>query len=79
MQRFGDGGGFLSRSLPTDKGTTHSYNTKYDVLFAPYQLSATAVLEIGVKKGGSIMLWREYFAASTYIYGVSGKLCTLLT
>jgi hypothetical protein len=26
------------------------------------------VLELGVKKGGSIMLWREYFNFETEIY-----------
>lgn len=65
------GGGFSSNSLPTDKGTDHSYNTVYDAIFPVYKDGAAPVslLEIGVKKGGGIKLFREYFPFSARIYG----------
>ena len=63
--------GFYSQQLPTDKQTKHSYaEGVYDKVMAPYQLlPSVGVLEIGVKKGGSIKLWREYFGDSARIFG----------
>jgi hypothetical protein len=62
--------GFLSGAFPTDKDTRHNYTQNYNWLMAPYQETATHVLEVGVKKGGSIKLWREYFSADAMIYGI---------
>ena len=53
-----------------DKDTRHNYTLTYDWLLSPYQTSATHVLEVGVKKGGSIKLWREFFNAGATIVGV---------
>jgi hypothetical protein len=65
------GSGFLSKEFPTDKKSLHSYMDSYDRIMAPYRGTARAtVLEIGVKKGGSIKLWREYFQATAMIYGM---------
>ena len=64
------GGGWLSPSLPTDKATVHSYVRVYDTLLAPLRSSVAAVLEVGVKKGGSLVLWREHFASEARIYGL---------
>ena len=63
--------GPFSKDYPTDKLTNHpSYVALYDMILKPYQQNATAVLEIGVKKGGSLKLWREYFSFQTHIYGI---------
>lgn len=46
----------------TDKETAHSYLSGcYEQLFEPYRESSTAVLEIGVNHGGSVLLWWLYF------------------
>ena len=51
----------LACGLPTDKGTVHSYLPVYDQLFSRYQAKRIDLLEIGVRRGGSLMLWQKYF------------------
>jgi hypothetical protein len=58
----------------TDKNTTHSYLPLYDKLLKKIKYSAKNILEVGIgdfgeKNGGSIKLWRDYFANAT-IYGL---------
>lgn len=53
----------------TDKDTLHSYAEIYEELFAPYRETATSVLEVGVRGGGSLKGWREWFTRA-YIYGI---------
>lgn len=53
---------------PTDKGTTHCYIDSYDKLFKPFQKKKINVLEVGVREGGSIRLWSDYFT-NAKIYG----------
>jgi len=63
--------GWLSSRFPTDKGNHHNYLAIYDGLFAPYvDRKNLFVLEVGVKKGGSLALWRELFHESAFIYGI---------
>lgn len=52
----------------TDKNSTHSYLPLYDTLLEPIRDTSGNILEIGVKTGGSIKLWHDYFANAT-IYG----------
>ncbi|KAH3732483.1 hypothetical protein Pelo_16690 [Pelomyxa schiedti] len=59
------GGGF-----PTDKSTRHLYLQHYAKLFAPYSGLDITLLEIGVKMGGSVALWREFFSERSMIYGI---------
>ena len=62
--------GPLSRDFPTDKLKNHpSYLAIYDMILKPYQ-NASGVMEVGVKKGGSLKLWREFFSFQTHIYGI---------
>ena len=66
-----DNSGFLL-SYPetsTDKGTIHSYMDDYDELFSRIKYSAKNVLEIGIWKGGSMVLWHDYFE-NAIIHGV---------
>lgn len=57
------------RSLPeiladhqdTDKNSFHSYGPFYESLFDPIRERVDAVLEVGVRRGGSLRAWSEYF------------------
>lgn len=63
--------GWFSARFPTDKGTYHGYAEKYDALLTPYRtLNQVRLLEVGVKKGGSLVLWREFFPHSAFIVGI---------
>ena len=53
----------------TDKDTWHSYFPVYQTLFEPIRYTATRILEIGVREGGSISLWNTYFT-NAEIHGV---------
>ena len=53
----------------TDKNTTHAYLPLYQQLLANKKETATNILEIGVKHGGSIKLWHDFFTNAT-IYGL---------
>lgn len=44
----------------SDKGNPHSYIDYYESQFAPRQAKAT-ILEIGIKTGGSLLMWSRYF------------------
>eukprot|EP00727_Mastigamoeba_balamuthi_P000052 m51a1_g10043 hypothetical protein (290) ;mRNA; f:26731-27706 len=65
----GDVGGFLNERMPTDKAGRHNYTTLYDSLLAVYRAGDITLLEVGVKKGGSIVLWREYLTPGSFVYG----------
>lgn len=63
--------GWFATRFPTDKGTLHNYVGYYDALFSPYRTQGDLrLLEVGVKKGGSLVLWREYFPHSALIFGI---------
>ena len=51
----------LLRQHYSDKVTHHNYSETYDRLLAPFQNTATAVLEIGVENGCSLRAWQDYF------------------
>ena len=52
----------------TDK-VDHNYLKVYDELFSPIRDKAITLLEIGIYKGASIKMWREYFP-NGYIIGI---------
>jgi hypothetical protein len=56
----------------TDK-ITHGYLEMYDSIFAPWIDREIRFLEIGIHKGGSLQLWRDYFPRATII-GIDRKL-----
>lgn len=62
----------------TDK-YRHGFIPLYDMIFAPYQGKKNLnVLEVGIKKGESIRMWREYFGDTATIYAIdSDPACTL--
>lgn len=59
-------------TYPTDKCGRHTYLPKYEPHFRKIRDSGKRVslLEIGVKNGGSLMLWRAYFPFDALIYGL---------
>lgn len=46
----------------TDKAEHKHYLRNYDEYFKPLQNSDVRLLELGVYHGGSLLLWRDYFA-----------------
>jgi hypothetical protein len=60
---------FLGR---TDRGIHkwHSYFPVYEKHFAQFKTRAISILEIGVQRGGSLRLWREYLGPRARIFGI---------
>lgn len=54
----------------SDKGSVHSYIHVYEKLLAPYRETALNVLEIGLFKGYSLIMWKSYFGINTKVYGI---------
>jgi len=50
-----------------DKGRAHTYIVEYEELFAPYRETATRILEIGVRWGASVCLWKDYFTKAEIV------------
>lgn len=58
----------------TDKELWHSYISQvYNELFSD-RLNAKKILEIGIRSGGSLLLWKDYFL-NAEIYGIDKKYC----
>jgi len=55
-----------------DKGTAHTYIPEYARLLEPHRKNGS-ILEIGIMKGHSIRMWREYFETGD-VYGVDIQL-----
>lgn len=52
----------IAAKYPTDKGPSgHNYIHKYQMFFEQYRDLPIKVLEIGVDKGHSVKMWKEYF------------------
>mgnify|MGYP001597644983 FL=1 len=66
------GWGFLDLKFPTDKCSKHNYVQIYETVLAPFRARAEPVrlLEVGVKQGGSIKLWREYLSLDSVVFGL---------
>jgi len=52
-------------NLRTDKNTFHSYLNLYENLLKSKKYSAKNILEVGIYKGGSIKMWKDYFVNAT--------------
>jgi len=54
----------------TDKGpTSHNFTEIYEHIFFPIKNDPIKICEIGIYKGGSLILWQEYFPNAT-IFGI---------
>lgn len=65
-----DNAQYSGGAFPTDKQNRHYYLQHYATLFQPYHPLDITILEVGVKMGGSIALWREYFSRHSFVYGL---------
>ena len=48
----------------------HHYIPLYDRYFSPYRNRPIRFLEIGVSRGGSLNLWRQYFGPAAVMFGI---------
>jgi hypothetical protein len=66
--------GDLARIYAENKGYLvhkwHHYIPLYERYFGPYRGKPVRFLEIGVSKGGSLQMWRQYFGPDAVIFGV---------
>ena len=60
---------FYTDNSLTDKNTRHSYCLLYNNLFLEIQTNTINLLEIGVDKGGSLIMWSKWFKNGS-IYGI---------
>lgn len=75
----------LAKHYVCDKGEariqgheSHKFTLIYYELFNPIKDKVKNVLEIGINRGGSLRMWRDYFPNAT-IYGVDDKRNSLFT
>tara|TARA_R110000868_G_scaffold350492_5_gene611699 strand:- start:217 stop:819 length:603 start_codon:yes stop_codon:yes gene_type:complete len=55
----------------TDKGTSHSYiRGFYEENFKKYKTKDITLVEIGVRSGASLCLWKNYFSENSIIIGM---------
>ncbi|HEX8068431.1 MAG TPA: class I SAM-dependent methyltransferase [Pyrinomonadaceae bacterium] len=52
----------IARRFDTDKAGHAHYLRNYEHYFGPLRGQDVRLLELGVKTGGSLLLWRDYFA-----------------
>ncbi len=58
----------LGKEADSDKGR-HDYLVSYESRFRSFRAKAVSLLEIGIMRGGSLRLWRDYFQQGL-IYGL---------
>lgn len=66
----------LGLKYGTDKATLHGYTYFYHRLLAERRPNLRAMLEIGIDKGASLRMWRDYFPLAT-VTGVDRAAGTL--
>jgi len=64
------------KNYVTDKFTSHQYLNTYDALFSPLETSVKNVLEIGIQKGESLLIWKDLFVNAN-VYGADIDLSPL--
>jgi len=47
--------------MGSDKGSWHSYIDFYESFLAPHRLTTKKMLEVGIKYGYSLLMWKDYF------------------
>lgn len=64
------------KNYVTDKFTSHQYLNTYDTLFSPLENTVKNVLEIGIQKGESLLIWKDLFVNAN-VYGADIDLSPL--
>lgn len=66
--------GDLAKIFSQNKGLKvhkwHHYIPLYEVYFGKYRGTKVRFLEIGVSRGGSLAMWRQYFGPNAVIFGI---------
>jgi hypothetical protein len=64
--------GFLANEagFNTDKNSRHNYTAYYDIVMKPYLSDTISIMEVGVRKGGSLKMWRELFNFDSQVWGI---------
>ena len=58
----------LALHYDTDKSSkAHNFGPAYERFLSPLRETATSVLEVGVYRGASLKLWRDYFPAARIV------------
>lgn len=57
-----------SKRYDTDKGSVHTYTGIYEGLLSKYRNEKINFLEIGVKNGGSMLLWSQYLPNALFSF-----------
>ncbi len=66
LSKSGDNARSLELSLDKyDLEKPTRYFKEYDIIFEPYLQKKIALLELGISKGSSLLLWRDYFSLGT--------------
>lgn len=60
---------YLQGGYCTDKYQLGYYDHFYEKQFKPYTKFPINILEIGIRGGGSIKIWKEYFHPDSEVYG----------
>ena len=64
---------WLAAVYGSDKGAiSHGYVDHYERMFGPLRRRARKVLEIGIYRGASLQMWRDYFPRAE-VYGEIGR------
>jgi hypothetical protein len=64
---------YIDTGLASDKGTVHQYiYSFYSDEFTPKKNDELTIVEIGINKGDSLILWRDWFINSK-IFGIDSK------
>ena len=67
---------YEQKGYNTDKFTGHSYLDTYNELFSPIKDKVKSILEIGIQKGESLLMWKDLFP-NAEIYGAEINLSAL--
>ena len=51
----------LAKQFRTDKGEHNHYLENYEASFQALRHEKVKLLELGIRHGGSLLLWRDYF------------------
>ena len=69
----------IATELGTDKASFgHNYVEKYEKYFSEYRDKDIKLFEIGIDKGYSVQLWKEYFTQAK-IYAIDIKDMTTIS